>query len=106
MSLKYIFVHAGSKVFGLDHEQCTGAYSGGRLGAPPPLDFQNLKRKSLVTHRSNRKRYKEEEGKRRISFLELLWPRKPPSLSPFLTKKKFAYKKNQVSMSTFKSVVN
>ena len=34
---------------------------------PPPLDFQNLK----STHLSNRKRDKEEEGKRRISFLEL-----------------------------------
>ena len=41
----------------------TGAYSGGeRLGARPPLDFQNLKRKSTVAHHSNRKRDKEEEG--------------------------------------------
>ena len=52
----------------------------GRIQAPPPLHFHNLKRKSTVTHHSNRKRDKEEEGKRRISFLELWWiwwPRKP-----------------------------
>ena len=32
----------------------TGAYSGrgGYYGRPPPLDFQNLKRKSTVTHHS------------------------------------------------------
>jgi hypothetical protein len=37
-----------------------GVFRGGRLGARP-LDFQNLKRKSTVTHHSNRKRDKEEE---------------------------------------------
>ena len=45
-------------------------HSGGLERDPPPLsdlDFQNLKRKSIVTHNSNRKRDKEEEGKRRIS---------------------------------------
>ena len=40
-----------------------GRIQGGAVrGAPPPLDFQNLKRKSTVTHHSNRKRDKEEEG--------------------------------------------
>ena len=40
-------------------------------GRRPPLNFQNLKRKSTVTHQSNGKRDKEEEGKRRISFVKL-----------------------------------
>ena len=52
-----------------------GSYSGGGAvrgvpsplrdsggGGLPPLDFHNLKRKSTVTHHSNRKRVKEEEG--------------------------------------------
>ena len=63
-----------------------GVFRGrGRLGTPPPQDFQNLKRKSTVTHHGNRKRDKEEDVKRRnISFLELSWPRKepPPLLFP------------------------
>ena len=50
-----------------------GRIQGGRLGAPPHSDlgwgvapdFQNLKRKSTVTHHSNIKREKEEEGKRK-----------------------------------------
>ena len=88
---------------------CQGAYSrwGKVRGAPPlsdlggrrpPLDFQNLKWKSTVTPHSNRKRDKEEEGKKEYRFMKLWWPRKPKegrgggalfppfyiSLSPFL----------------------
>ena len=75
----------------------TGAYSGGeRLGAcPPPLDFQNLKRKSTVAHHSNRKRDKEEEGYREKEEIyrfrsydgqtpSPLFPPRYISLSPFL----------------------
>ena len=41
---------------------------GGRIGAsPPPLDFLNLKRKSTVTHHSNRKRDKRKKEKVEIN---------------------------------------
>ena len=82
-----------------------GAYSGEAVrgaptppsdfgGASTPLNFQNLKRKSTVTHQSNGKRDKEEEGKRRITFCEVMMAKEttpsplfPPiyiSVSPFL----------------------
>ena len=57
---------------------------GGRLGEPPPLDFQSLKRKGTVTHHSNRKRDKEEEGRRKKEEEEyqvsgVMWPPLLPS---------------------------
>ena len=55
------------------YNQRKGRIQGGAVrGAPPPLDFHNLKRKSTVAHHSNRKRGRRLGKKKKyISFPEL-----------------------------------
>ena len=45
----------------------------GRGGRHKPLDFQNLKRKSIVTHHSNRKRDKEEDEDEKKEEIYNFW---------------------------------
>ena len=50
-----------------------GHIQGGAVRGTPPLDFQNLKRKRTVTHHSNRKGDKKEDGWKKEKYRKTLF---------------------------------
>ena len=117
-SLKVYFLVTIQRIIIIDYTAYSGAYSGGGAvrGAPLPERFwgggrQKLKRKSTVTHHSNRNRDKEEEKEEIYRFgsydgqRKLLFPPSYISLSPFLPFFIRNRKQNAIFSNTYSTIV-